>query len=80
MFFIDASIAKKDQSAAIFHSFKRPNSRRHTMKAYLENLPTKAWFLLVVPAMVLAYPGLDRGSRCDRRSRAGGPRSVLSVL
>jgi hypothetical protein len=50
------------------------------MKAYLENLPTKAWFLLVVPAMVLAYPGLDRGSRCDHRSRAGGPRSVLSVL
>lgn len=26
------------------------------MKAYLTNLPTKVWFLLVVPAVALAYP------------------------
>lgn len=26
------------------------------MKAYLNNLPTKTWLLLVVPAVVLAYP------------------------
>ncbi len=26
------------------------------MKAYLNNLPTKRWLLLVVPAVVLAYP------------------------
>ena len=26
------------------------------MKAYLANLPTKTWLLLVVPAVALAYP------------------------
>lgn len=26
------------------------------MKAYLANLPTKTWALLVVPAIVIAYP------------------------
>jgi len=26
------------------------------MKAYLDNLPTKTWLLLVVSAVVLAYP------------------------
>ena len=26
------------------------------MKAYLTNLPTKLWVLLVVPAVALAYP------------------------
>jgi hypothetical protein len=26
------------------------------MKAYFTNLPTKTWFLLVVPAVVIAYP------------------------
>jgi hypothetical protein len=26
------------------------------MKAYFNNLPTKTWLLLVVPAVVLAYP------------------------
>lgn len=26
------------------------------MKAYFENLPTKTWLLLAVPAVVLAYP------------------------
>jgi hypothetical protein len=26
------------------------------MKAYLDNLPTKTWILLVVPAVALAYP------------------------
>jgi hypothetical protein len=26
------------------------------MKAYLTNLPTKTWLLLVVPAVLLAYP------------------------
>jgi len=26
------------------------------MKAYLTNLPTKIWLLVVVPAVVIAYP------------------------
>ncbi|HUD66544.1 MAG TPA: hypothetical protein VMQ17_18300 [Candidatus Sulfotelmatobacter sp.] len=26
------------------------------MKAYFTNLPTKIWMLLVVPAVVIAYP------------------------
>jgi hypothetical protein len=26
------------------------------MKAYLANLPTRTWLLLVLPAVVLAYP------------------------
>jgi len=26
------------------------------MKAFLTNLPTRTWVLLVVPAVVLAYP------------------------
>ena len=26
------------------------------MKAYLTNLPTKTWLLLVVPAVALVYP------------------------
>jgi hypothetical protein len=26
------------------------------MKAYFTNLPTKAWVLLVVPVLVIAYP------------------------
>ena len=26
------------------------------MEAYLDNLPTKTWILLVVPAVALAYP------------------------
>ncbi|HET6179581.1 MAG TPA: hypothetical protein VFE61_21840 [Candidatus Sulfotelmatobacter sp.] len=26
------------------------------MKAYFTNLPTKTWLLLVVPAVVIAYP------------------------
>lgn len=30
--------------------------REDVMKAYLTNLPTRTWFLLVVPAVVIAYP------------------------
>lgn len=26
------------------------------MKAYLTNLPTKAWILLIAPAVAIAYP------------------------
>jgi len=26
------------------------------MKNYFDNLPTKTWLLLVIPAVVLAYP------------------------
>jgi hypothetical protein len=26
------------------------------MKAYFNNLPTRTWFLIVVPAVVIAYP------------------------
>ncbi len=26
------------------------------MKAYFANLPTRTWLLLVVPAVILAYP------------------------
>jgi hypothetical protein len=28
------------------------------MKAYFQNLPTKTWLLLVIPAVVIAYPVL----------------------
>ena len=49
------------------------------MKAYLENLPTKTWFLLVVPAMVLAYPGLDGGRAVVHAAVPEVVRSVLSM-
>ena len=26
------------------------------MKAYFQNLPTKTWLLLMIPAVILAYP------------------------
>ncbi len=29
------------------------------MKAYFTNLPTRTWLLLVLPAVVLAYPVLQ---------------------
>src|SRR5579863_6802683 len=38
---------------------KRPsvsNPRESVMKAYFTNLSARAWLLLVVPAVVLAYP------------------------
>lgn len=31
-------------------------SKRAVMKAYLNNLSTRTWFFLVVPAVALAYP------------------------
>jgi hypothetical protein len=30
--------------------------REDVMKAYFTNLPTRTWLLLVVPAVVIAYP------------------------
>jgi hypothetical protein len=30
--------------------------REVVMKAYFTNLPTRTWFLLVLPAVVIAYP------------------------
>jgi len=30
--------------------------REDVMKAYFTNLPTRTWLLIVVPAVVLAYP------------------------
>jgi hypothetical protein len=30
--------------------------REDVMKAYFTNLPTRVWLLLVVPAVVIAYP------------------------
>jgi hypothetical protein len=33
-----------------------PCLKRTFMKAYLNNLPMRTWLLLVVPAVVLAYP------------------------
>jgi len=51
------------------------------MKAYLDNLPTKTWLLLVVSAVVLAYPLVWIG--VPAVIHAAVPevvRSVLSVL
>ena len=31
-------------------------NREDVMKAYFTNLPTRIWLLLVVPAVVMAYP------------------------
>jgi hypothetical protein len=31
-------------------------SGEDVMKAYFTNMPTRTWFLLVVPAVVIAYP------------------------
>jgi hypothetical protein len=30
--------------------------KKKEMKAYFTNLPTKTWLLLVVPALLIAYP------------------------
>jgi hypothetical protein len=30
--------------------------REDAMKTYFHNLPTKTWLLLVIPAVVIAYP------------------------
>jgi len=51
------------------------------MKAYFTNLPTKTWLLLVIPAVVLAYPVVWIG--VPAMVHAVVPdvvRSVLSVL
>lgn len=40
-------------------TFPKPSAykwREDVMKAYLTNLPAKTWFLVVVPAVVIAYP------------------------
>jgi hypothetical protein len=34
----------------------RTHHQEDVMKAYFTNLPTKTWLLLVVPAVVIAYP------------------------
>lgn len=33
-----------------------PPTREDVMKAYLNSLPMRTWLLLVVPAVVIAYP------------------------
>lgn len=35
---------------------RRTLMQEDVMKAYFQNLPTKTWLLLVIPAVVLAYP------------------------
>jgi hypothetical protein len=34
----------------------RITNKEQYMKAYINNLPTKIWVLLVVPAVLVAYP------------------------
>ena len=48
------------------------------MKAYLTNLPTKTWLLLVVPAVILAYPLVTIVVPC--LFRAAVPEAVRTVL
>lgn len=39
-----------------FLKFSSVPNQEDVMKAYLANLPTRIWLLLVVPAVALAYP------------------------
>jgi hypothetical protein len=48
------------------------------MKAYLANLPTKTWVLLIVPAVALAYPIATIVVPCVLRAVV--PELVRSVL
>ena len=48
------------------------------MKAYLANLPTKTWVLLIVPAVALAYPVAAIVVPCVLRAVV--PEVVRSVL
>lgn len=51
------------------------------MKAYFNNLPTRTWFLFVVPAVVLAYPLVWIGVPAALHAVVPeAVRSVLSVL
>jgi hypothetical protein len=38
---------------SIVHAYRLPED---VMKSYFTNLPTRTWVLLVVPAVVIAYP------------------------
>jgi hypothetical protein len=40
----------------LFPARLRTKSREDAMRAYLTNLPMRNWLLLVVPAVVVAYP------------------------
>jgi hypothetical protein len=42
--------------AGTFSAFSAYPLGEEVMKAYFTNLPTKIWVLLVVPAVVIAYP------------------------
>jgi hypothetical protein len=42
--------------AGTFSAFSAYPVGEEVMKAYFTNLPTKIWMLLVVPAVVIAYP------------------------
>ena len=40
----------------LFPCSLRTSQLRGCMKAYFTNLPTRMWLLLIVPAVVVAYP------------------------
>jgi hypothetical protein len=42
--------------AELFIFLLRSYGQSKVMKAYFNNLSNRAWFLLVVPAVVVAYP------------------------
>ena len=44
------------RQSKLFASFLRITNKELYMKAYINNLPTKIWVLLVVPAVLVAYP------------------------
>lgn len=51
------------------------------MKAHFNNLPTRTWFLLVIPAVVLAYPVVWIGVPAAFHAIVPeAVRSMLSVL
>ena len=44
------------RNAELFPKRLRTEWKEEVMKAYFTNLPAKYWMLLVVPALVIAYP------------------------
>ena len=42
--------------AELSHPGRRIYFLEDAVKAYFQNLPTKTWLLLVIPAVIIAYP------------------------
>lgn len=55
-----------------------PTTRESVMKAYFNNLPTRTWLLLVVPAVLIAYPLM--GIVVPAVVRAVVPQVIRTVL